>query len=182
MPGMGQLPPGPRSWLPGGVFGRLRAGPLEYLTQIAAEYGDVLEFQALGQRYVIVSHPELAREVLLGQGEDLWKGPALQNSKGILGEGLLTAEGEVHRGQRRRIGPAFHAQHVEKYAGTMVGKTVAMIERWREGMDKEGRRRFEDIRTEMMALTLMIAGEASVGRCWTTRRRWCGGTGMDSDE
>jgi cytochrome P450 len=161
--GRGRLPPGPRSWMPGGVFRRLRAGPLEYLTKIAGEYGDVLSFKALGQRYVVVNHPELAREILMGSAETLWKGPALQNSKGILGEGLLTAEGEVHRGQRRLIGPAFHAKHVEKYAGTMVGKTAEMMKRWRGGMGEKGRRHFEDIRTELMALTLMIAGEALFG-------------------
>ena len=60
--------------------------------------------------------------MLLTQADAFKKGPALQNSKGILGEGLLTAEGDVHRQQRRLMQPAFHAKHVENYAADVSGE------------------------------------------------------------
>ena len=114
-----EFPPGPRSWVPGGVFRELRRGPLEFLTGMGKKFGDIWSFSAFGVRYVVVNHPDLVKEVLQAQAEAFWKGPALQNSKGILGEGLLTAEGEGHRMQRRLMTPAFHAKQVENYAGVV---------------------------------------------------------------
>ena len=122
-----ELPPGPRSWWPVKVWGDLRRDPLEFLTKLTKEYGDVASFKAAGQRYVIVNSPELAREILLVRAEEFWKGPALQNSKGILGEGLLTAEGETHKRARRMMQPAFHAKVVERYAGEIVRSTGELM-------------------------------------------------------
>src|SRR5207244_1431316 len=97
-------------------FRELRRGPLEYFSRLTGQYGDVSTFRVTGQRYVIINSPELAREILLTRAGEFWKGPALQNSKGILGDGLLTAEGETHRQARKLMQPSFHAKHVENYA------------------------------------------------------------------
>ena len=115
-------------------------------------------FKAVGQRYVVVSDPELAREILLTRAEEFLKGPALQNSKGILGEGLLTAEGETHKRARRMMQPAFHAKVVERYAGEIARSTGELMERWRGEAGAA-----MDVRGEMMGLTLVIAGRALFG-------------------
>jgi cytochrome P450 len=155
------LPPGPRSFLSIGIFREMRRDPLAYLTKLTRVYGDVCSFRSIGQRYLILNHPDLAREVLLTQADAFWKGPALQNSKGILGEGLLTAEGETHRQQRRLIQPSFHARHVETYAPDIIESTRDLLEKWgRCGM----RGAFTvDIRPEVMGLTLVIAGKTLFG-------------------
>ena len=84
-------------------------------------YGDLWSFSAFGVPYVVVNHPDLVKEVLQTQAEAFWKGPALQNSKGIFGEGLLTAEGDAHKQQRRMMTPAFHAKQVASYAEAVRG-------------------------------------------------------------
>ncbi len=155
------LPPGPKSRFPGDVFLQLRRGPLKFLTRLTREYGDISTFRAGPQRYVVINHPDLAREVLLTQAEAFWKGPALQNSKGILGEGLLTAEGDAHRQQRRLMQPAFHAKHVETYAGEVVQSAGELVKAWRERLSAGAREM--DVRPEMMGLTLVIAGRALFG-------------------
>ena len=156
-----KLPPGPTSWLPGGVFRQLRKGPLEYLTQLTRDYGDISSFKAVGQRYVIINSPDLAREILLTQADAFWKGPALQNSKGILGEGLLTAEGDAHRSQRKLMTPAFHARHVETYAAEIVSSTRTVVDRWKKRAASDILP--HDIKPDMMGLTLVIAGNALFG-------------------
>lgn len=155
------LPPGPKSRIPGAVFRELRRGPLEFITRLARDYGNIASFRAAGQRYVIVSHPDLAKEILLTRADAFLKGPALQNSKGILGEGLLTAEGESHRQQRRLMQPAFHARHVANYAGEVVQCTHDIVQAWKQRTGTGGAE--VDVRPEMMGLTLVIAGRALFG-------------------
>jgi len=166
------LPPGPRSGLPGRLFLQLRRDPLAFLTRLTQTYGDITTFTSLGRRYVVLNHPDLAKEVLLTQADAFWKGPALQNSKDVLGDGLLTAEGETHRSQRRLMQPAFHAKRVEAYAGDVLDCTRSLcdtLQKAGDGIagvcDHSGTRVpfTTDIRPHMMRLTLLIAGRALFG-------------------
>jgi cytochrome P450 len=80
------------------------------------------------------------------------KGVALQRAKRLLGEGLLTAEGQAHLKQRRTIQPLFHRQHVQGFADAMITHAV----RWRESIAPDAT---IDVTSEMAALTLAIVGE-----------------------
>ena len=89
---------------------------------------------------------------LINKSENFIKGSALQRSKRLLGEGLLTAEGEAHRRQRRLIQPAFHRSRIEGYAQVMTACTERSISEWHDGQTL-------DLAEEMMALTLAIVGK-----------------------
>ncbi|HEY4329130.1 MAG TPA: cytochrome P450 [Phycisphaerae bacterium] len=156
-----KLPPGPRSPIPGTVFRQLRRGPLEFLTKLTHDYGDISSFRAVGQLYVVINSPDLAQEILQTRAAEFWKGPALQNSKGLLGEGLLTAEGDVHRRQRKLMQPAFHAKQVETYSAQVLSSTNDLITQWKKLSPNSSRQL--DIRPEMMGLALVIAGRALFG-------------------
>jgi cytochrome P450 len=67
----------------------------------------------------------------------------------LLGEGLITSEGEFHLRQRRIAAPAFHRQRIQAYAGAMVDRATAMRDSWREGQQI-------DISAAMMQLSLEI--------------------------
>jgi cytochrome P450 len=77
------------------------------------------------------------------------KGRALQRAKNLLGEGLLTSEGEFHLRQRRMIQPAFHRVRIADYARSMVEYADRMSNSWKNG-------EVRDIDHEMMRLTLQI--------------------------
>ena len=51
----------------------------------------------------------------------------------LLGDGLLTTDGDVHRRQRRLVQPAFHRQRVESYGDTMALRADELARRWRDG-------------------------------------------------
>ena len=56
-------------------------------------------------------------------------------AKELLGEGLLTSEGEFHKRQSRIIQPAFHRTMIESYAPAITGSahtTDAWLGRWYE--------------------------------------------------
>jgi cytochrome P450 len=72
----------------------------------------------------------------------------------VLGNGLLTSEGDLWKRQRRIAQPAFHRQRIAGFAGTMVRAAedaTALLES-RRGDDV-------DMHHEMMRLTLRIVGE-----------------------
>jgi cytochrome P450 len=73
----------------------------------------------------------------------------LQRAKRLLGEGLLTSEGDFHRRQRRIAQPAFHRDRIASYAEKMVEYAARTRERWTDGATV-------DIHQEMMRLTLAI--------------------------
>lgn len=145
-------PPGPRRNNP--LLGLLayRRGRLGFLQNMAQRYGDISYFALGSQGAYLLNHPDLIKEVLVNNSQNFIKGSALQRSKRLLGEGLLTSEGEAHRRQRRLAQPAFHRSRIEAYAKVMTDYTTRTIAGWRAGQTL-------DLAEEMMALTLAIVGK-----------------------
>ena len=147
-----RVAPGPSSWLPGGNFLKFRRDPLTFFTGVARTYGDVARFAFGSQPVYLVSHPDMIEDVLVTSAKKFMKGIALQRAKRLLGEGLLTSEGQMHLRQRRTIQPLFHTQQVQRFAEAMVRHAV----RWRDSVQDGAT---IDVTAEMGALTLAIVGE-----------------------
>ena len=98
------------------------------------------------------NHPDYIRDVLVTQNSNFAKGRALQKAKRILGDGLLTSEGETHHRQRRLVLPAFHRQRIASYGSVMVEHAARTADRWQDGMRV-------DICQEMTRLTLGIVAK-----------------------
>jgi cytochrome P450 len=147
-----RVAPGPSSWMPGGHFLKFRRDPLTFFTSIARTYGDVARFTFGSQPVYLVSHPDLIEDVLVTSAKKFMKGIALQRAKRLLGEGLLTSEGQMHLRQRRTIQPLFHRQQVQRFAEAMVQHAV----RWRDSVQDGAT---IDVTAEMGGLTLAIVGE-----------------------
>ena len=124
--------------------------PLPVFVEMARR-GDVAQARFGNRRLVLLSHPDLVRELLVTQHRAFHKSRTLQRARVLLGDGLLTSEGELHLRQRRLVQPAFHRARVEGYARTMIALTERAAARWRDGQAIE-------IHEEMMRLTLAIAG------------------------
>ncbi|MBI1800868.1 MAG: cytochrome P450 [Chloroflexi bacterium] len=152
---MPKNPPGPKSLLPGGQFFNLPAiqrDPPGYLLNLAREYGDIVYFEMGPARLYLVSDPELIKDVLVTNSKQFMKGQGLQRAKRVLGEGLLTSEGEFHLRQRRLAQPAFHRQRIGSYAAVMADCGARERARWQDGAEV-------DIAREMMRVTLAIVGK-----------------------
>ena len=145
-------PPGPRRGLPLTNLLAYRRGPLAYFQNLAHNYGDISFFRIGPQEAFFLNHPELIKDVLVTNHQNFMKGIVLQRAKRLLGEGLLTSEGEFHRRQRRLAQPAFHRQRIASYAEVMVDYANRTSERWHDGETL-------DIANEMMRLTLAIVSK-----------------------
>ena len=144
--------PGPKAFWPGRNTYSFSRDPLKFLARMAREHGDVVRFRAGPQRVFLLNHPDHVRDILVTHHERFIKGRALQRAKRLLGEGLLTSEGEFHRRQRRLAQPAFHRRRVNSYASVMAEFAAKTSARWRDGETL-------DVADEMMRLTLAVVGK-----------------------
>jgi cytochrome P450 len=145
------LPPSQKPNLIGGHFRKFRKAPTEFLTA-QAKLGDVTFFRMGSQPGYFLNYPDLVRDLFVVNAHKFIKGRALQRAKNLLGEGLLTSEGEFHLRQRRMIQPAFHRTRIAGYAASMVEFAERMGDTWKDG-------EVRDIDKEMMHLTLQIVGK-----------------------
>ena len=147
------FPAGPKSVIPGGTLLSFRRDPIAFLMRTAREFGDIAHFTTGSQHYFFINHPDYIKDVLVTHDVYFKKGRGLERAKGMLGNGLLTSEGEFHRRQRRLAQPAFHRDRIARYAGIMVEYADRMQgKRWHDGQTL-------DIAEEMMHLTLAITGK-----------------------
>jgi cytochrome P450 len=145
-------PPGPTNLPVVGNLFAFRSDPLGFLTNAAREYGDLVYFRVARQHMYSVNHPDYVREILVANQGNFIKSRALQRAKVLLGEGLLTSEGQHHLRQRRLVQPAFHRERLAAYASAMSECAVRWCERWEAGSTL-------DVSTEMPHLTLSIVAK-----------------------
>jgi cytochrome P450 len=118
-----------------------------------AAAGDIVSFPMVHRKIWCISSPELVHELLVAEEAGFIKAPGLSiYGKKLLGEGLLTAEKEVHRRHRKLLAPAFAARRIAGYGATMAAAAERSAARWRDGA-------LIDVAEDMMRLTLAIVGK-----------------------
>ncbi|BAY18324.1 cytochrome P450 [Anabaenopsis circularis NIES-21] len=130
-----------------GHLQQLGQDPLGFLSR-CRDYGDIVPLQLGLTSACLVTNPDYIEEVLKNR-TDFIKSRGLRSLKTLLGEGLLTAEGESWFWQRRLAQPVFHQKRINAYSQIMVDYTNQMLQRWGDGET-------HDIHADMMRLTLEI--------------------------
>ena len=145
-----KYPPGPTYKIPGTLLRQFIHDPINTLTNIARKYGDISYFKLGRQQHVyLINNPDYIEKVLINDHRNFKKGKRLQTAKAILGEGLVTSEGDFHNSQRRLIQPIFHPKQIITYSNIMTDYATRIRDRWKDGDTL-------DIQQEMMQLTLGI--------------------------
>ncbi len=148
-----RAPPGPPGQPVIGNLLELRRDPLGFLEMCAREYGDVARYRAARFNVYLLNQPDLIEQVFVAQSANMLKGGALQAGRALLGTGLLMAEGEEWRQQRRLVQPAFHRERIAAYGEVIVEYAQRMLATWRTGETR-------DIHQEMIRLALPIITRA----------------------
>jgi cytochrome P450 len=128
----------------------------EIFEAVARAHGPVAHYVLAGEHVYLVSDPELITDVFLTHARDVMKGRGLQAARPLLGNGLLTSEGEFHLRQRRLAQPAFHRTRIETMAAQMVSEAERHEARWADGAQV-------DMVEEMTSLTFAIVGRTLFG-------------------
>lgn len=162
--GQGGLAPGPRGLEALRWLRALRKDPVTGLQALSRRYGDVARIPLPRNRHahslVLVSHPDGVRHVLQENHTGYRKADTYDLLALLLGDGLLTSEGEQWRRHRRLAQPAFHRRAVESFADMMREETEALTERW----ERRPPGTAVDVAEEMRELTLLIVGRALFSR------------------
>jgi cytochrome P450 len=118
--------------------------------------GDTIGIQAGSLRFALVTDPELIAQLFVTNEQIYQKGVGLQAARRVLGNGLLTSEGSLHKLQRQLIQPVFQAQRVNAFSGPMSDIVAGCLDSWpRQGQI--------DASQAMITLTLKVVGQCLFG-------------------
>lgn len=145
--------PGPRG-VPffGSVLDAWR-DPIDLMMRSWRAHGDVVKFKFGPFDYLFLNDLDAIHRVLVENAKAYTKSRNYQGLKLVLGDGLLTSEGETWRRQRKLAQPAFHRERLAGFADAMARDTGAMLDAWSGRGDEPF-----DVHAEMMRLTFRIVG------------------------
>jgi cytochrome P450 len=145
-----QQAPGPKGhFLLGNLpdFGRDMLG---FFTECAREYGDVVSLRLGRFPAYLLNHPRYFEYVLITNHRNFIKHSFFwRHLTTLIGESLLTSEGDSWLRRRKLAAPAFHGRRIANYGRVMVDYTERMLGGWRDG-------EVRDMHLEMMHLTMGI--------------------------
>ena len=131
---IGHYPPGPTSF----SFPRthqLSHDPLPLLLQWYEEYGPIFTVRVLHAPQVFMLGPAANHYVTVSHARDFhYREGAFKDLVPLLGDALLTTDGEHHDRARRIMMPAFHRERIEAMVEVMVDETARALAGWREGV------------------------------------------------
>jgi cytochrome P450 len=147
-------PSGPQSLLPfgSGHLLKLASNPLTFLRKLTA-YGDIAFFRIGPLKFFFLNEPSYIKEMLVTQQRHFNRGNSISWLKHLLGEGLITSEGDFHLSQRRLVQPAFHKKRIENYAEIMTETANQIQVQWHNGLQLE-------IGAAMQRLTMAVVTKA----------------------
>jgi len=151
---MAKKVPGPREIPLIGNLLEVGSKPHVFFKNCMEKYGPVVRIRLEKDRDTyILSRPQDIQFVLTNSQTLFAKGYHRDRILSmVLGNGLLTSEGDFWLRQRRLSQPAFHKHRIEKYADTMAQFTDRMLRKWNDGQ-------VFDVHEEMMRLTMDIVAK-----------------------
>jgi enediyne biosynthesis protein E7 len=105
---------------------------LSTLVRLFDRLGDafVVRSPALGRRLLVLSHPDHVRRILVDNHANYRKGVGIDRVAILLGNGIMTSEGETWRTQRKMIQPAFHRRLIAGYVARMHAANERVAAKW----------------------------------------------------
>jgi cytochrome P450 len=136
---------------------------LERMSELFARYGDIYRVYAPGRKSYtyVIHHPDDVKRVLVSNHKNYTKGVGLDRVKILLGNGIMTSEGEFWRRQRYMMQPMFHRRVITEFARVIDEANDRFIARW-EAQAERGES--VNVTDDMSALTLDIVLRAVFGR------------------
>ncbi len=155
MPHTPSLPETPGRPLLGHLPDIMRHGTFSVFREHWLTHGEAFAVSVGRRKLLTFVHPDAVEQVLLTQRDGFVKGSGYDQIRLLVGDGVLTVEGERWRQQRRTIQPCMNRAFLVGFADTMVKAAADMAEGWAA----RGPSLSFDIYPEMLSLALRILGE-----------------------
>ena len=152
---------------PPGIYGarntlRFASNPLPWLRGLADEHGDLVRMKLLGRRYLIVSHPDDIERILVKEARIMKREDGVKIIGRVLGQGLLTSEGDLWKRQRKLMAQAFSAKRIHDYGAAMVRVADEALGHWRSGQTA-------NLHQEMTRITMKVVADVLFGASMDAR-------------
>jgi cytochrome P450 len=108
--------------------------PLPLLLRCRERFGPVFTIRLLYAPVVFALGPEANHYMTVSHASNFrWRDGSLGDLIPLLGDGLLTTDGDYHKRARRIMLPAFHREQIAAAADTMLDEVERALEPWRPG-------------------------------------------------
>lgn len=146
-------PEPPGAWFLGHLPA-MRRDTLGFLLDASRRYGDTFTFRVPGGRYLVFANPSHVRSILQDNHSSFQKSRRYTATMAqVLGQGLISNNGESHLRRRQIVQPIFRHDRVESFADAMIDAANVTVERWTTAA---AHGRLVDIRQEMSDLTRRV--------------------------
>jgi cytochrome P450 len=138
-----------------GNLSQMVANPFQALCDWQRDYGDLVSFRLAIREFYLFSHPKLVEQALIKQSDVFTKHYHPKKPIGlalVLGQGLITSQGEVWQRQRRLMQPIFQRSNITTLLPQITTAGSNMLDRWRKLGDGAG----INLAEEMTRLTLEV--------------------------
>jgi cytochrome P450 len=157
-----KYPDGPQIKLPLAILSQLLPArfphdSLAFSLGVSRQFGDIAHYKYGPLHVYQLSHPDLARQILVERPEKFHKPKLVKNALlPFAGEGLVTSDGALWKRQRKLMQPAFHSRQLASYADVMTAQARGMMGGFAD-------REIRDIGAEMAKLTLSVVAKCLFG-------------------
>jgi cytochrome P450 len=151
-------PPGPKGSLIMGVMREFNRDTLAFIER-CRDYGDVVHTRFLYVHAYFLYNPRDIEAILTTNAKSYRKAQSRRSPffHRLVGNGLVTSEGDFWRRQRRLAQPAFHRQRISSYGDIMVQYAQRTIDTWKDGEARDLSRDMTRLTLEIVVKTLFNA-------------------------
>src|SRR3954453_9329468 len=108
--------------------------PLHLLLDAYERHGPVFTLRPFHGKVVFMLGPEANHHMLVSHANDFsWREGHMGDLIPLLGDGLLTIDGEFHKRSRRIMLPAFHSERIAALTTLMESEIDRAVDAWRPG-------------------------------------------------
>jgi cytochrome P450 len=125
------------------------------MTELFGRHGDIYRFHSPARRAEmwVINHPDDVKRVLVSNHKNYTKGSGLDRVKILLGNGIMTSEGDLWKRQRYMMQPAFHRRVITQFNQLIGQVNDRFIAKWEA---QAGRGELVNVTEDMSELTLEI--------------------------
>ncbi|MEA2133269.1 MAG: hypothetical protein QOC68_1178 [Solirubrobacteraceae bacterium] len=115
---------------------RMIADPLSLLLEAYERHGPVFSLRILNARNVFMLGPEANHFMLVSHADRFrWRDGGFGDLIPLLGDGMLTIDGDFHKQSRRIMLPAFHHERVRSAQAVMEEEVERALAPWHDGLE-----------------------------------------------
>jgi cytochrome P450 len=152
-------PPGPGRWKGFQYFTLASKDPIYFFQKIHQDFGHVVFFQIFKIKVLFLFEPNLIQRVLQDNHSNYTKSVFYNELKNLLGNGLLTNEGDFWKTQRKLIQPTFHKEKMISSVNTMIDESKILVSKW-DNLRGKDEFIITDVSKDLMETTLQIVSKA----------------------